>query len=111
MKLLIRSQSKLSLVEAEDLNAIEIEGKWHIVKLNVLLDLEHRIELGIYATKERALEVLDEIQNLLNPMLVFKNCETDNDTLKAIKKIGACMVNNNSHIEQIQTCIYEMPKV
>ena len=40
MELWIRSQSKLSLVEAKNLTIIEREEKWHIVKLNNSLDIE-----------------------------------------------------------------------
>ena len=74
------------------------------------IDINNWFGLGLYKSKERALEVLDEIQKLIDPMLVFKNCECDNDTLKAIKEIGACIINDNSHIEQIQSCVYQMPE-
>ena len=66
--------------------------------------------VGKYKSKERALEVLDEIQNLLNPMLVFKNCNCTQEMLDNIKEAGTCVVSDNAHIEQIQTCVYEMPK-
>lgn len=102
MELWIRSQDKLALTK---INSIGIEYDKKLVGYGNIC-----VKLGEYKTRERALEVLDEIEKLINPILVFKNCECDNDTLKAIKKIGACVVSDNAHIEQIQTCIYEMPE-
>ena len=67
-------------------------------------------KLGEYATKERALEVLDEIQNILNPMLIFKNAEVDEETLKRIRDVGACWMSNDAKLEQINITVYEMPK-
>jgi len=103
MELWIRSQDKTFLKKVNTIGIVEGEDFWFISE-NITTDF------GKYKTRERALEVLDEIQKLIDPVLVFKNCECDNDTLKAIKEIGACIVNDNSHIEQIQSCVYEMPK-
>lgn len=53
------------------------------------------IELGIYKTKERALEVLDDIQNVLKPKLFVKYNEFGEQEIH----------------EKIRTNIfYEMPK-
>ena len=49
-----------------------------------------------YKTKERALEVLDEIQDLL-------------DTKKSYEKI-AHMITKDTKIIEFSTAIYEMPK-
>ena len=101
MELWIRSQDKETLCKVDDI---------HIEEQSLYTDTHLKICLGTYKTKERALEVLDEIQNILNPMLIFKNCNFTKDVLDNIKEVGACMVSDNAHIEQVQTCIYEMPK-
>ena len=103
MDLWIRSQDKKDLIKVDYISyEIAIEDK-HILWYK-------SIDLGTYKTKERALEVLDEIQNMLNPMLIFKNCNCTKDALDNIREVGACMVTDNAHIEQVQTCIYEMPE-
>ena len=105
MELWIRSQDKELLLKVDLVSVdavIEEDGEYDI--------RFHNIVLGRYENKKRALEVLDEIQNLLNPMLVFKNCNCTQEMLDNIKKVGTCVVSDNAHIEQIQTCIYEMPE-
>ena len=66
--------------------------------------------VGVYKTKERALEVLDEIQKILNPMIIFNNCKCTQDIIESIKETGACFVTNDAHIEQVSTCVYEIPE-
>ena len=102
MKLWIRSQDKIALSQIKQI-AIEYDKK--IVGYN-----GYCVKLGEYNTKERALEVLDEIQNLLRPMLIFKNCNCTQEMLDNIKEVGACVVSDNTHIEQMQYCVYEMPE-
>ena len=53
--------------------------------------------LGAYKTKERALEVVDEIQRLLKPRIMMKY---NND----------CTMSVSSIEEQPATYVYEMPK-
>lgn len=107
MDLWVRSQDKKTLMKA---NYFEIEQR----DKNFLIMARNGDPyfdqcLGSYKTKERALELLDEIQNILNPMIVFKNCDCTKDMLDKIKEVGACVVSDNSHIEQLSTCVYEMP--
>lgn len=79
MKLWIRTQDKTKLMEAEELiikevvktDANNVNGyKQELVGCNVLVG---DVVVALYKTKERALQVLDEIQNALlgsNKMLV-----------------------------------------
>ena len=105
MELWIRSQNKEILQRT---NALFIshsaENIWSII------DNQNMTKYGKYTTRERALEVLDEIQKFLNPMLVFKNCNCNQEMLDNIKEAGACVVSDNTHIEQLQYCIYEIPE-
>ena len=57
MELWIRSQNKADLIKVEMLGQIDGVITAYYVNGNC--------ELGTYKTKERALEVLDEIQNIL----------------------------------------------
>ncbi len=112
MELWIRSQNKESLTKVSNVVYTykkgdlytDVRGKHNIGTYYDNLEL-----LGTYETKERALEVLDEIQNILNPMIVFEHCDCTKDMLDKIKEVGACVVSDNSHIEQLSTCVYEMP--
>ena len=86
MELWIRSQDKEKLVKANDI-AIEMNMIYGYFDKNT--EYEH---LGSYATKERALEVLDEIQN-------FMLCN---------REYG---YTANVYINELAKCyIYEMPK-
>lgn len=84
MKLWIRSQSKISLINTL-LLFVDITSIYSYVDGNRLL-------LGVYKSNERAIEVLDEIQKLLMPRV-----EYDFDT-GGIKTIYS------------QYEVYEMPK-
>lgn len=70
MNLWIRSQDKEYLGEVSKLfySYDEIDDK-HLIRTFVIDNLRNGIiQLGTYKTKERALEVLDEIQRLLFPV-------------------------------------------
>ena len=108
MELWIRSQDKEDLIKAYNFRILHQND----IAINVRFNgstLEYLI-IGKYATKERALEVLDEIQNILNPMLIFKNCECDAETFDKIKKAKCCIINDNAKLEQLDTCVYQMPE-
>ena len=69
MELWIRSQDKMNLVKVRQINVNYQDNKQIIA--NYMPELyensgEYYEILGTYKTKERALEVLDEIQNKLN---------------------------------------------
>lgn len=98
MELWIRSQDKNSLTKVSNLSLQEIKHPvrhdteyWGIGTYYDNLQM-----LGKYSTKERALEVLDEIQKYLTPTIQMLD-ETIGD-----KKV--CQVGN------IMTFVYEMPK-
>ena len=76
MELWIRSQDRAGILKCEKLYIQVFNGDFHILN-------ENEFPLGIYETRERALEVLNEIQkkiNLINmghnfgsPMIDLKN--------------------------------------
>lgn len=105
MELWIRSQDKEVLTRVvdiwKDVNKNEIWSKSSFAIKNCL---------GVYKTKERALEVLDEIEKLIKPITIFQNCQVDKSTIEKIKETGYYMVNNDARIEQISQVFYQMPE-
>lgn len=105
MDLWIRSQDKEKLVKCNDI----------VVNDDCIIgyfdkDTEYE-DLGTYKTKERALEVLDEIQNILFPKFKI-------DT-SSIKENGHSWVENGVILQKytanvdyikLNTYVYEMPK-
>lgn len=110
MELWIRSQDKEALLKVNNgLMYWENTDKKNCI---VIKETSTNLSvLGEYKTKERCLQILDEIQNILNPMLIFKNCECTKDVLDSIKEVGACIVHDNAKLEQINICVFEMPEV
>ena len=81
MELWIRNQDKELLIKVDRIGIEEFDNGYGIVSYE-RIGTTNEFGLGLYTTKERALEVLDEIQDLINDI-------ADN------KMVG---------------CIYEMPK-
>lgn len=98
MDLWIRSQDRMNLVKVNQININYLNSKQIIA--NYIPDFvgtqgEYYETLGDYESKERALEVLDEIQNMLKPKLLVKINEFDEQEVH----------------EKIRTNIfYEMPE-
>lgn len=63
------------------------------------------ITIAEYKTKERALEVLDEIQNILKPKYIL-----DSDSDSWVEN-GIIMQKYNANVEikELSTFVYEMP--
>ncbi len=92
MDLWIRSQDKMNLVKVNQIN-VNYQNNCQIIA-NYIPDFigtqgEYYETLGTYNSKERALDVLNEIQNIL--------------------KIGL-QINNNNQFVGTTTYVYEMPK-
>lgn len=110
MELWIRSQDRENLLKTDivALEEIEENKEYWIYAGHELYD-PYRV-FGVYHTKERAIEVLDEIQKLIKPITIFQNCQVDKSTIEKIKEMGYCMVNNDVRVEQISQAFYQMPK-
>ena len=94
MELWIRSQDKTRLSIITNIQLIEQDGEYSLVgyaKLGYAYDYLDDFDLGKYQTKERALEVLDEIEAIL----IYEK-------LERITGSAIIQVNNN-------VAIYEMP--
>lgn len=84
MELWIRSQDKERLIRADNLHILKSDKRKPTYRINSLYH-----SLGAYETKERALEVLNEIQSILD-----------------FNDIRGIVVNAN----RINSYVYEMPE-
>lgn len=98
MELLIRSQDKTILTKInEDLYLYGNFDKTFIIKTD-------KWQLGTYKTKERALEVLDEISNILKLKNMY---EYDRELV--LKGWQNCKKEQVETVRE-QMSVYEMPK-
>ena len=106
MELWIRSQDKLKLVKVNYVYAIEN-------KINSFSIYGETIDsapiIGRYETKERALEVLDEIQSLLQPTIEYKPIVQE-EYNPAYTYKHFVKVDDNIEIKELSTFVYQMPE-
>lgn len=107
MELWIRSQDKTRLIKINSLEYVEYQG---VHSINGYYTNESdNYDLGVYSTKERALEVLDEIQNILMPTIkyapIIKEDIKPEYTYKQYVSEGA-----NIEVIQLNTFVYQMPE-
>ena len=125
MELWIRSQDRESLLKVEKMFYFNTCPEMESAGRNVILNKEwigekDCIELGEYATKERALEVLDEIQSKLKQQFIVKadslisRKDIDMEEIRLNYKYDKEFIMQDSGFEIIpvnsNVLIYEMPK-
>ena len=102
MELWIRSQNKEILAKIINFSVVEYKDEFRIVGFSA--DEMDESDLGNYKTKERALEVLDEIQSILNLKDMYKY---DRElVLKSWENVDEKKVK----IVRQQMSVYEMPE-
>ena len=109
MKLWIRSQDKTRLIKVSNVQYTyrkgdlysDVRGKHCIGTYYDNLEI-----LGEYATKERAIEILDEIQNILKPQVITKLGKIVGKTCDGT----IYTTPNEIEIKELSTYVYEMPK-
>ena len=104
MDLWIRSQDKMALAKFDLCVLEQYEG-------NYMFIADHYKNMGVYKSKERALEVLDEIQNILKPKYILDSSSIKPNGDSWVEN-GVIMQNYNANakIEELSTCVYEMPE-
>ena len=121
MDLWIRSQDKERLVKIEYIEyfykkvhyANEEKPREEHHNIGAYISDEQFIVLGKYKTKERALEVLDDIADLIKPKYVIRvdnHEEINNKFLKNKKNDYVSASGVGSVMNVNQTLYYEMPK-
>ena len=113
MNLWIRSTAKTNLLQARFLTIMEgktfyKENEWEYegyTICNVALNGNYEL-LGTYKTIERAIEVLDEIQNILKPQLIIK------DSGKIIGSVEGTIIRAGATygLKELSTYVYQMPE-
>lgn len=116
MELWVRSQDRKVLKEINNIEIDYLDFKKYSYTKDIESKGEYSIRgngetLGQYKTKERAIKVLDEIQNILKPKYILDS--------SSIKPNGDSWVENgivmqnynaNARIEELSTYVYEMPE-
>lgn len=114
MELWVRSQDKMNLVKINQIS-INYQNNKQIIA-NYIPELYENSScyyelLGTYSTIERALEVLDEIQNILKPKYILNtsSIKPDGDFYEENGVIFQ-KYNANARIEELSTFVYQMPE-
>lgn len=95
MELWVRSQDKECLLKADYL----------CLDYSTNIRTGTGLILGTYKTKERALEILNEIQKVLKPQLLFKEGKIIGSYQdKVIREPAGC------EIKELSAYVYEMPE-
>lgn len=72
----MRSQDRESIFKVKSIFYSTNDENEHLIRSIIVDDVKNGIiKLGQYSTKERALEVLDEIQRLMKASLIGKNLD------------------------------------
>lgn len=105
MNLWVRSQDKTIFQIVDNLlisDGNNAKGTFNIYTNSLLV----QNVLGEYKTKERAIEVLDEIQNILKPQLIIKNSG------KIIGSFEDTIVREGAtyELKELSTFVYQMPE-
>lgn len=116
MDLWIRSQDKETLKKINDIEIDYLNFKKYSYTKDIESKGEYSIRgngetLGQYKTKEKALEVLDEIQNILKPRYIVNTSSIKPDgNFYEENGIVFQKYNANAKIEKLSTFVYEMPE-
>ena len=103
MNLWVRSQDKRILQKVDNLF---LDANYENKRISTY-DGDN-IELGTYKTKERAIEVLDEIQSLLQPTIEYKPIVQE-EYNPAYTYKHFVKVDDNIEIKELSTFVYQMP--
>lgn len=121
MELWIRTQDKEKLLIVKDVR-IEKHFRNRIVETDLGQEVDMRngedifyllankgTKIGEYKSKERALEVLDEIQNILKPQLLIRRNDNNDKVLLGALQKGVTQKIDMEY-KELSTYVYEMPK-
>ena len=102
MDLWIRSQDRRILSKVSYLQEHFGNGKYGVY--------DETIPMGYYETEERAMQVLDEIQEILKPKTIIKFNEKEVYDEKENMVISTLLPYETFDIKQLSTYVYQMPK-
>lgn len=107
MELWIRSQDRKHLMKCEAIMYEETGTGYGLRAFTKNYDFN----IGTYKTKERVIEVLDEIQNILKPKYILDSSSIKPDG-NFYEETGMIFqkYNANARIEELSTFVYQMPE-
>lgn len=105
MNLWVRNQDKTIFQKVDNLLISDGDNAGGTFNIYTNL-LPAKNVLGRYKTKERAIEILDEIQNILKPQLIIK------DSGKIIGSFEDTIVREGAicELKELSTYVYQMPE-
>ena len=104
MNLWVRSQDKRILQKVDN---IFLDANYENKRISTY-DGDN-VELGTYKTKERAIEVLNEIQNILKPKMIVNTYKVEQAKLCDGTQFIQPMLDD-IQVQNATTYVYEMPK-
>lgn len=104
MNLWVRSQDKRILQKVDN---IFLDANYENKRISTYDG--DSVELGTYKTKERAIEILDEIQSLLQPTIEYKPIVQE-EYNPAYTYKHFVKVDDNIEIKELSTFVYQMPE-
>ena len=106
MNLWVRSQDKIILQKVDN---IYLNANYDNRRICTNDSRDYESDLGEYKTKERAIEVLDEIQSLLQPTIEYKPIVQE-EYNPAYTYKHFVKVDDNIEIKELSTFVYQMPE-
>ena len=105
MNLWVRSQNKECLIPIKNLICV------YDNKIVYKESASCIITIGTYKTKEKALEVLDEIQNILKPTIITTGYECElKENIKDKMSFNLDMIPTKTEIQELSIVVYQMPE-
>ena len=106
MELWIRSQDKTTLIRSYEIYISEYGKGSYVIRAKKTSHI-----LGVYKTMERALEVLDEIQNILKPTIITTGYECElKENIKDKTSFNLDMIPTKTEIQELSNVVYQMPE-
>ena len=106
MELWVRSQDKRILQKVDN---VYLNANYDNRRICTIDSSDYENDLGEYKSKERALEVLDEIQKLLQPQ-TFINYEDKLEFHPEYIVQNIIKTIPKTEIKELSTFVYQMPK-
>lgn len=110
MDLWIRNQSKLGLYKIDGIYIDDRNFGNEDIQYYIMTSC---IVLGKYKTKERALQILDEIHNILQPRIIVHEPEINyDDIIQSLSENVVIQANQKMDMElkQAGQVVYQMPE-
>lgn len=105
----IRSQNKKSLTKVINVT-LDIPLNSGEVGIKGYFDNNKFDMLGYYKNEERAIEVLDEIQNLLIPKVILNTYSVENKETAYSKELVIEPIINDIKVQNNVNMFYQMPE-